>query len=99
MKQQLQTFLQTEISDQDFYDGIFDFIMNGNIRCGEYECNQCVVKKMDLLNFIVFEEYVIDGNREIHQSFSIGRSKLIGSLNESALKQGFDISAAIESQS
>jgi hypothetical protein len=97
MKHLLQSFLQIEISDQDFYDGIFDFIINDNIRCGEYECNQFVVKKMDLLNFIVFEEYVIDGKREIPQGYSIDRTKLIQSINEYALKQGFNIRNTIGS--
>lgn len=60
MQEILQSFLEIEISDQEYYDGIIRFIYSGNIRCGEYECNQFVVKKMDLLNFIVFEEYEIN---------------------------------------
>jgi hypothetical protein len=98
MKQQLYSFLQIEISDQEFYDGIFGFVINDNIRCGEYECNQFIVRKMDHLNFLIFEEYVIDGKTEITKAFSIARSKLIGSLNAYARKQGFNISTAIESQ-
>ncbi|TCN26491.1 hypothetical protein [Mesobacillus foraminis] len=44
MEEIVQSFLETEISDQDYYEGIIRFIYSGNIRCGEYECNQFVVK-------------------------------------------------------
>lgn len=91
MQEILTEFLETEITDQDYYDGIIHFIYSGNIRCGEYECNQFVVKKMDLLNYIIFEEYVIDKKREIHQSFSVSKSKLLKVINEYAKKQGFII--------
>jgi hypothetical protein len=91
MQETLQSFLNSEVSDQDFYDGIIDFIHNSNIRCGEYECNQFVVKKMDPLNFIVFEEYVIEGVREIHHSISIPKAQLSRAINEYAEKQGFII--------
>lgn len=87
----LQSFLEAEISDQEFYDDIIDFIYNGNIRCGEYECNEFVIRKMDLLNFVVYVEYVIDDKREIHGSFSIAKNKLLQAINEYARKQGFAI--------
>ncbi|MEZ2715037.1 hypothetical protein CHH57_00200 [Niallia circulans] len=87
----LESFLEVEISDQEFYDGIIDFIYNGNIRCGEYECNEFVIRKMDLLNFVVYVEYVIDDKREIHGSFSIAKNKLLQAINEYARKQGFAI--------
>ncbi|MFD2629520.1 hypothetical protein [Oceanobacillus kapialis] len=89
MREILSSFLETEITDQEYYDGIIQFIYSANIRYGEYECNQFVVKKMDLTNFIVFEEYVIDEKREIHQSFSISKSSLIRAINKCAKKQGF----------
>ena len=91
MRELLKDFLETEISDQEFYDGIIRFVYSGNIRCGEYEGNQFVVKKMDLLNFIIYEEYVIDQKREIQQSFSISKNKLINEMNRYAKKQGFTI--------
>lgn len=87
----LQSFLDTEITYQEFYDGIIRFIFCGNIRCGEYECNQFVIKKMDLSNFIIFEEYIIDGKREIDNSFSICKNDLIKAINKYAKKQGFII--------
>ncbi|MGD6874255.1 hypothetical protein ACQCU1_19000 [Sutcliffiella horikoshii] len=89
MQELIQSFLEDEISDQEFYDGIIDFIYSFNIRCGEYECNRFVIKKMDHLNFIIFDEYVIDGKREIHNSVSIHKNKLINLVNEYAKEQGF----------
>lgn len=82
MQELIQSFLEDEISDQEFYDGIIDFIYSFNIRCGEYECNRFVIKKMDHLNFIIFDEYVIDGKTEIHNSVSIHKNKLINLVNE-----------------
>ena len=87
----MQVFLETEISEQEFYDGIIRFIYCGNIRSGEYECNQYVIKKMDLDNFIVFEEYVMDKKREIHHSFSISKNDLLRAINNHAKKQGIII--------
>lgn len=46
---------------------------------------------MDLLNFIVYEEYEINKKREIHNSFSISKNKLLGIINDYAGKQGFII--------
>ncbi|WP_416150803.1 hypothetical protein ACM26V_07500 [Salipaludibacillus sp. HK11] len=45
MQELLESFLEFEVSEQEYYEGIIDFIYSGNIRCGEYECNQFVVKK------------------------------------------------------
>ncbi|UTR13684.1 hypothetical protein MM221_13780 [Salipaludibacillus sp. LMS25] len=91
MEEIIHNFLETEISDQEYYDGIIDFIYSVNIRYGEYECNQFVVKKMDLFNFLIYEEYVIDNKREIHTAFSISKNKLIKVINSYAKKQGFTV--------
>ncbi|MCT2534429.1 hypothetical protein NC661_15290 [Aquibacillus koreensis] len=87
----LQSFLQDEISDQEFYDGIIEFIYSLNIRSGEYECNHYIIKKMDHFNYIIYDEYVIEGKREIHGSVSIHKGKLIRIINRYAKKQGFKI--------
>jgi hypothetical protein len=89
MQEILDSFLETEITDQEYYDAIIRFIYSGNIRCGEYECNQFVIRKMDLSNFIIYEEYVINKKREIHHSFSLSKNKLLQVMNEYAKKQGF----------
>ncbi|WP_430510850.1 hypothetical protein [Gottfriedia solisilvae] len=92
MQKVIEAFLEDEISHQEYYDGILDFITSLNIRCGEYECNTYIVKKMDNLNFILFEEYVLqDGHRTIHNSTSIFKDNLISTINEFAKKQGFKI--------
>ena len=88
MQDLIQSFLEDEISDQEFYDGIIDFVSSYNIRCGEYECNRFVIKKMDHLNFLIFDEYVIDDKREIHNSVSIHKNRLINLVNEYAKRQG-----------
>ncbi|WP_078554457.1 hypothetical protein [Bacillus alkalicellulosilyticus] len=89
MQDILQSFLEIEISDQEYYDGIIRFIYSGNIRCGEYECNEFVVKKIDFLNFIVFDEYEINKKKKTTISFSISKDELIKSINDFAEKQGF----------
>lgn len=88
MEEIIQLFLETEISDQDYYDGIMSFILSSNIRRGEYECNQFIVKKMDLRNFLVFEEFEINKRREIHNAFSISKHTFTKTINEHAKKQG-----------
>jgi hypothetical protein len=91
MKDFVQLFLETEISDQDYYDGIMSFILSSNIRRGEYECNQFIVKKMDLRNFLVFEEFEINKKREIHNAFSISKHTFTKTINEHAKKQGITV--------
>ncbi|KAA0560727.1 hypothetical protein ACQCWA_00065 [Rossellomorea aquimaris] len=91
MQEIIQSFLEDEITDQEFYDGIIGFIYSFNIRCGEYECNRFVIKKMDHLNFIIFDEYEIEGKREIHNSVSLNKNVIISMVNEFAKKQGFTL--------
>ena len=85
----LKEFLEDEVMYQEFYDGIFDFIVSGKIRNGEYEGNLHVIKKMDLENFIIYVEHEIDGKREIHRTPSIRKNKLLRLVNRHAKKQGY----------
>lgn len=89
MLEKMESFLANEITDQEYYDGIIDFVTSCNIRSGEYECNEYVIKKMDAFNFIIFPEYIIDGKREIHSSVSISKEKLVKLITSYARKQGF----------
>lgn len=89
LESSMQGFLDDEISDQEYYDGIIRFVYSGNIRCGEYEGNQYVIKKLDFTNFIIYSEYIIDGKREIHDAFPISKNKLLRLINNHAKKQGF----------
>jgi hypothetical protein len=87
----IEGFLETEITYQDFYEGIIYFITNDHIRNGEYECNEYIIKKMDLNNFIIFPEYTFptgDTPRIIPSSTAIYRDKLIGQINEYAKENG-----------
>lgn len=91
MEEIVQLFLETEISDEDYYDGVMSFILSSNIRRGEYECNQFIVKKMDLRNFLVFEEFEINNKLEIHNAFSISKHTFTKRINEYAKKQGITV--------
>ncbi|NRG46716.1 hypothetical protein HRF87_18375 [Bacillus sp. CRN 9] len=87
----LDSFLADEISDQVIYEGIIDFIISYNIRNGEYEGNRFIIKKMDLYNFIIFDEYEIDGKKSIGLSFSIPKKRLTKAINGYAEKQGYKL--------
>ncbi|WFD11936.1 hypothetical protein [Tepidibacter hydrothermalis] len=91
MKEILAEFLQDKISDQEFYDAIYDFIVDQNIRSGEYEGNIFIIKKLDRLNFIIFKEYFYRKNnhREISSAISLFRKDILIAINEHAHKSGF----------
>ncbi len=85
-------FLDDEISSQELYQSIHDFITSYHIRSGEFEANYYVIKKMDHDNFIVFPENVFpDNHREIPNCFSIYKDDLIARINEHAKNQGFTV--------
>lgn len=51
-------FLYSEISNQEMYNDMMEFILTPYIRNGEFECNEYIIKKMDQVNFIIFSEYI-----------------------------------------
>lgn len=61
------------------YEGIIEFIISPNVRNGEYECNTFIIKKMDYLNFIIFQEYTnrTETRRAIHKATSMYVKNLI----------------------
>ncbi|MFD1019616.1 hypothetical protein [Thalassobacillus hwangdonensis] len=87
----LKDFLEDEISDEEFYKAIVEFISSWNIRCGEYEGNRFVIKKKDHENFLVYDEYEIDGKRVTHQTVPITKKDLLEKIHEHARKQGFTV--------
>ena len=87
---ELNKFLDTEIY-QDMYREIMSFILSPHIRCGEFECNEYIIKKMDSLNYIIFREYDIVDHKEIINAFSIFRDKLISAINNKAASIGLSI--------
>lgn len=57
-KKILKEFLDTEFFCVEAADGIIQFILDANIRNGEYEGNEFILKKLNLYNFVIFKEYV-----------------------------------------
>lgn len=85
-------FLETEVSYQDMYEAIVNFIISYDIRCGELEGNSYIVKKMDRDNFIIFLEDVYPDNKiEIGWATSIYKKSLIEKINNFAQSKGIKI--------
>lgn len=88
----LEGFLQAEINTQELYEDIMSFITSYHIRCGEFEGNEHIIKKMDQTNFILFPEYIdTDGEREIHGARSVYRNNLIKEINDCAQVKGIQV--------
>lgn len=88
----IESFFDELIFDQECYDEIYDFIISESIRCGEYEGNCFILKKLDLNNFIIFNEYRISENQiEISDPYSVKKSTLLKKINLYAKKQGFTL--------
>lgn len=92
----IERFLEDEISTQELYDDILNFITSFHIRNGEFEGNYFIIKKMDQINFFIFAEniYPDDNHREIPYSTSIYRESLIKQINEYAKKQGLKLNGS-----
>ncbi len=87
----LMEFISTEITDDSSYRGIMNFIISENIRNGEYKGKEYVIKKMDLINFIIFPEYEYgDGMRAIQCVEAIFKDILILKINEYAEENGIE---------
>ncbi|MDT0003985.1 hypothetical protein QJV14_11190 [Listeria cossartiae subsp. cayugensis] len=89
----IERFLDDEISSQEMYEAIYDFITSFHIRSGEFEGNRYIIKKMDRINFIIFPEdiYPNTGDREIPYCTSIYKNTLITRINEYAKTQGIKV--------
>ncbi len=58
-------FLYAELNgNQELYRALFNFIVSYEIKNGEFEGNEHVVRKIDLCNFILAKEYTDIENRE-----------------------------------
>lgn len=87
-EKEIEYFLESEIIS-GLYEEIVRFVDNYNIRCGEFECNEHVIKKMDRDNFIVFLEYETkDGLRDICWAQSFCKKSLTDLINTYAKKKG-----------
>lgn len=88
----IERFLDDEISNQELYEAIVDFITHPHIRNGEFEGNYFIIKKMDPINFFIYAENIFpDNHREIPYSASIYCDNLISFINEHAKNQGFKL--------
>ncbi|NOU79310.1 hypothetical protein GC101_10495 [Paenibacillus sp. LMG 31459] len=88
----IERFLEDEISSQELYESIYDFVTSFHIRSGEFEGNYYIIKKMDKDNFFIFPENIYpDNHREIPNCFSIYQDNLVKSINSHAKKLSFII--------
>lgn len=85
----LNKFLQAEINSKEYYESIMNFINLYEIRKGEFEGNEYIIKKMDRDNFIIFPEYD-DGENgmQIPFSLSVYKNNLVAEINRYAQKKG-----------
>ena len=85
---EIEYFLESEIIS-GLYEEIVKFIDNYNIRCGEFECNEHIIKKMNHDNFIVFLEYETDdGVQNICWAMAFYKWQLLDLINSFAKKRG-----------
>jgi hypothetical protein len=88
----IERFLDDEISNQELYEAIVNFITHPHIRNGEFEGNYFIIKKMDPINFFIYAENIYpDNHREIPYCASIYCDILVSLINEHAKKQGFKL--------
>lgn len=87
----IEIFLEVEISDQEFYEAIYDFISSYNIRYGEYEGNEFIIKKIDRENFLIFNEYVVEGRRNTSNYTYMNQIDLLDDVSHYANKQGYKL--------
>ncbi|MBP2000778.1 hypothetical protein J2Z69_001809 [Paenibacillus shirakamiensis] len=88
----IEKFLDDEISSQELYESIYDFVTSFHIRSGEFEANYYIIKKMDSDNFFIFPENIYpDNHREIPHCISIYKDRLVSLINAHARKQALVI--------
>lgn len=78
-------FLQYEINFEESYNDIMYYILSYQIRSGEFEGNEYIIKKIDLDNFYIFPEY------NSCNGISIKKDDLIKAINNYALLKGIKV--------
>lgn len=78
-KEILHEFLSDEFRIEEAQRDILYFMLNENIRSGEYEGNRRVLKKLDPYNFIIYTDdiYPADMHREISDCAAFSRQELL----------------------
>ncbi len=87
----IEKFLQAEINEQELYEAIVEFIDSYEIRSGEFEGNEYIIKKLDRLNFLIFPEYEVNGQKEIPFATSYYKDDLLKDIHEWAKQQGLKV--------
>lgn len=87
----IEKFLQAEINEQELYEAIIEFVSSYEIRSGEFEGNEYIIKKLDRLNFFIFPEYEINNQRETPFVECIYKDELITKINEYAREKNLDV--------
>lgn len=84
----LEKFLRFEIY-KDMYEEIIHFINSYEIRNGEFECNEFIIRKIDRENFIIYPEYDDGkGGIMIPHSMAIYKNNLLDEINNYARSKG-----------
>lgn len=80
----LKEFLDTEFFCPEVADGIIQFILNENIRSGEYEGNEYILKKIDPFAFVIFLEYINPNtlSRELSKMAVFKRDELLNAMRD-----------------
>ena len=78
-KEILDEFLYDEFGIEEARHNILYFMLNENIRSGEYEGNRRILKKLDIYNFIIFTDDIspTDLHREISGCAAFSRQELL----------------------
>jgi len=88
----MERFLRDEISSQELYEDIVQFINSFHIRNGEFEANYYIIRKMDQMNFLIYAENTFpDGHREIPYSITLYKDKLMEMVQSYAKENGLTI--------
>lgn len=87
----IEKFLQAEINEQELYEAIIEFVSSYEIRSGEFEGNEYIIKKLDRLNFLIFPKYEINNQREIPFVECLYKDELIAKINEYARGKNFNV--------
>jgi hypothetical protein len=87
----IQKFLQAEINKQEQYEAIVEFIDSYAIRSGEFEGNEYIIKKLDRLNFLIYPEYEVNGQKEIPFVTSYYKDNLLKNIYEWAKQKDLQL--------
>lgn len=71
----LENFLSSEIQSAELYREMINFIESYEIRRGEFEGNEYIIKKLDRNNFLLYPEYGGDNGMELFIPYAMAVCK------------------------